>query len=324
MGAGVKDSNNNFTGVVMGAVKQNSSNTTTYNGLLGFSQGIISIYLDAETGNATFGRPGEGQIKLVPGGTSSIAGWKINTDSFSSNDNKSILYANESHKEGDKSLRFNINNLFKVYSDGSIKSTAGTIGGWTIETNSLHTNNKNTFGSNNAGAFLGADGKFDFTSSSRNYLRYNGDSFAINIGRNNFFNVTKDEINLGDFVISDGYGRNIFSNSNGSMAISANLNYSGEWWMWFSADGENDSDDPEDYDFVLNGGGQVYAKEFICTNSSHPYNICIEIERLWNAIENIDTECHGCNDMGKECDDECHCDGHCDGDCDKECYGPGW
>ena len=97
MGAGVKDNNNNFTGVVMGAVKQNSSTATTYNGLLGFSQGIISIYLDAETGNATFGRPGEGQIKLVPGGTSTIAGWKINTDSLSSNDNKSILYANESH-----------------------------------------------------------------------------------------------------------------------------------------------------------------------------------------------------------------------------------
>ena len=37
IGAGVKDSNNNFTGVVMGAVKQNSSTATTYNGLLGFS-----------------------------------------------------------------------------------------------------------------------------------------------------------------------------------------------------------------------------------------------------------------------------------------------
>ena len=33
--------------------------------------------------------------------------------------------------------------------------------------------------------------------------------------------------------------------------------------MWFSADGENDSDDPEDYDFVVNGGGQVYAHDFI-------------------------------------------------------------
>jgi hypothetical protein len=58
MGAGVKDNNNRFTGVIMGAVKQNNANTVTYNGLLGFSQGIISIYLDADTGSATFGRPG--------------------------------------------------------------------------------------------------------------------------------------------------------------------------------------------------------------------------------------------------------------------------
>jgi len=205
MGAGVKDNNNNFTGVVMGAVKQNSSTATTYNGLLGFSQGIISIYLDAETGNATFGRPGEGQIKLVPGGTSTIAGWKINTDSLSSNDNKSILYANENHIEDNKSLRFNINSLFKVYSDGSIKATAGTIGGWTIESDSLHTTNKTTFGTG-TGAFLGADGKLDFTSPSRNYLRYDGDSFDINIRSSyfeHFFSVSKSRISLGDFVIDD-------------------------------------------------------------------------------------------------------------------------
>ena len=29
---------------------------TTYNGLLGFSKGAMSIYLDADTGNATFGK----------------------------------------------------------------------------------------------------------------------------------------------------------------------------------------------------------------------------------------------------------------------------
>ena len=58
MGAGVKDNNNKFTGIVMGAVKLNSSNAVTYNGLLGFSQGATSIYLDADTGNATFGKIG--------------------------------------------------------------------------------------------------------------------------------------------------------------------------------------------------------------------------------------------------------------------------
>ena len=329
MGAGVKDSNNNFTGIVMGAVKQNNANTTTYNGVLGFSKGIISIYLDADTGNATFGRQGQGQIKLVPGGTSTIAGWKINTDSFSSNDNKSILYANESHIEDGKSLRFNINNLFKVYSNGNIKATAGTIGGWAIEANSLHTTGKDVFGSKN-GAFLGADGKIDFTSSSGNYLRYDGDSFSINIGRNNFFNVTKDEIDLGDFIISDTYGRNILSNGYESMAISANLNDSDQWWMWFSADGESDSDDPEDYDFVLNGSGQAYARDFILPGHT---SIKDQIERLWDAIDNIDaSECRDSDECTQECSTvECGgCDyqpspdHECSSGYDSECYGPGW
>ena len=339
MGAGVKDSNNNFTGVVMGAVKQNSSAATTYNGLLGFSQGIISIYLDAETGNATFGRPGEGQIKLVPGGTSTIAGWKINIDSLSSNDNKTLLYANESHN----GQRFNINNKFIVYSDGRFSAannkfavdadgvmtaTAGTIGGWTIETNSLHTINKTTFGTS-AGAFLGADGKLDFTSPSGNYLRYDGDSFNINIRSSyfeHFFSVSKSRISLGDFVIDDENGRTTLRSWDNDIGISTAPD-SGEFWIWCGSD----SYDVEDMDFAVNEGGQVYAKDFICTNSAHPYNICQEIAALWSAIESIDTECE-CG--GADCDGTCdtwECGGcdyspsQCDEcSCDDQCYGPGW
>jgi len=74
--------------------------------------------------------------------------------------------------------------------------------------------------------------------------------------------------------------------------------------------------------FAVNEGGQVYAKDFICTNSAHPYNICQEISSLhgdvaalWSAIESIDTEC--------ECGGA-DCDGGCDtwecGGCD---YAPG-
>ena len=95
IGAGQKDSNNRFTGVVMGTaqnydtvdssgkIKENDSSV----GLLGYSHGKQSIYLDAETGNATFGLPEqqasqgnafeEGRIKLVPGGESYIGNWRI-------------------------------------------------------------------------------------------------------------------------------------------------------------------------------------------------------------------------------------------------------
>lgn len=89
IGAGVKNQDNTFTGIVMGKA-------TTYDqeesqiGLLGYSNGRQSIFLDAETGNATFGLAEvddrqqdsesnytEGRIELVPGGTSRIAGWNI-------------------------------------------------------------------------------------------------------------------------------------------------------------------------------------------------------------------------------------------------------
>jgi hypothetical protein len=51
------------------------------------------------------------------------------------------------------------------------------------------------------------------------------------------------------------------------MAISSDLTDSDEWWMWFSSDGEGESDSPDDYDFVLNGNGQVFAKDFLLPGS---------------------------------------------------------
>lgn len=65
MGAGTKDENNKFTGVVMGEVKEaNQSKVDT--GLVGYSQGQRSFFLDAETGKTILGVAGEGQIILDP------------------------------------------------------------------------------------------------------------------------------------------------------------------------------------------------------------------------------------------------------------------
>lgn len=86
IGAGEKDEQNKFTGVVMGTAKTYDQSESSV-GLLGYSHGKQSIYLDAETGNATFGLPEqqashnnafeEGRIKLVPGGESYIGNWRI-------------------------------------------------------------------------------------------------------------------------------------------------------------------------------------------------------------------------------------------------------
>ena len=86
IGAGYKDDNNRFTGVVMGTAQTYDQDEPDV-GLLGYSAGKQSIFLDAETGNATFGLPEdqastsnqytEGRIELVPGGESKIGMWTI-------------------------------------------------------------------------------------------------------------------------------------------------------------------------------------------------------------------------------------------------------
>ena len=86
IGAGYKDDNNRFTGVVMGTAQTYDQSEPDV-GLLGYSAGKQSIFLDAETGNATFGLPEdqastnnhytEGRIELVPGGQSRIGMWTI-------------------------------------------------------------------------------------------------------------------------------------------------------------------------------------------------------------------------------------------------------
>lgn len=86
IGAGYKDNNNRFTGVVMGTA-QTYDQTEPDVGLLGYSAGKQSIFLDAETGNAIFGLPEdqastnneytEGRIELIPGGESKIGMWSI-------------------------------------------------------------------------------------------------------------------------------------------------------------------------------------------------------------------------------------------------------
>lgn len=59
--------------------------------------------------------------------------------------------------------------------------------------------------------------------------------------------------------------------------------------------------------FAVNEGGQVYAKDFICTNSRHSYNICQQIEALWTAIHDMPS----CSDD----EDECNSYGCLDSDC---------
>ena len=65
LGAGHKDSENKFSGVLIGdiATGTNNNNTETQTGVYGLHQGVISYALK-EDGTATFGKAGKGQIKI--------------------------------------------------------------------------------------------------------------------------------------------------------------------------------------------------------------------------------------------------------------------
>ena len=100
IGAGYKGKDPNdenrdnvFTGIVMGQAKTYDDNdSTSTTGLLGYSGGKQSIWLDAVTGKAVFGLPSdagsqdngynEGRIKLIPGGNSQIGNWTIGSSAL--------------------------------------------------------------------------------------------------------------------------------------------------------------------------------------------------------------------------------------------------
>ena len=119
IGAGYKDEETNlFTGAVMGQADDYSSGKEhLYTGLLGYKDGKRSFFLDAETGDATFGYPSlesnsnkieiynketkkweeidnynEGEIQLRPGpeNESKIGGWRLGR--------KSLYYTAEKDK----------------------------------------------------------------------------------------------------------------------------------------------------------------------------------------------------------------------------------
>lgn len=69
MGAGTKNSDNEFTGVLMGQVKNVSGTTSKSDiGLFGYADGERSFFLNSENGSAIFGKANAGQIVIDPSG----------------------------------------------------------------------------------------------------------------------------------------------------------------------------------------------------------------------------------------------------------------
>lgn len=77
VGAGKKEDDNSFTGVFMGSVKKAGA-TKLETGLFGYNKGEQTIKLDAETGSASFGKSGSGQIIIDPTEGAKIRGGNYN------------------------------------------------------------------------------------------------------------------------------------------------------------------------------------------------------------------------------------------------------
>lgn len=141
VGAGHKNSDNTFTGVVMGTIKNSN---TEKDGLFGYSSGTQTFYLDAETGNAVFGK---NQQIMITAKEATIKGNSTNgfmqLKLIPDNDNDKaieITYNKETKFSVDYTGKMEAQNAVvhgDIYANYIEANTGGNIGGWTINANQL-------------------------------------------------------------------------------------------------------------------------------------------------------------------------------------------
>lgn len=166
-GAGVKDNRNNFTGVLMGEVI-NTNKSTTDVGLLGYSGGNRTFFLNSQNGSAIFGSANGAQITIDPSATRGLiySGnfWKPNSYDkqtglpnygFYSGENFYKNYRNDSYiPQGNCNSQGMIIDLttpqiyfgkgnFCVDKNGKLRATQANISGDITATSLTLTNNAN-------------------------------------------------------------------------------------------------------------------------------------------------------------------------------------
>lgn len=155
MGAGRKESDNSFTGMFLGEVKEGSYSNKEV-GIFGYNHGQRSIFLNAETGSAAFGIANQGQIIIDPtdGRATIRSGNYINGSSGMEIDltAPSIKYGNGN---------------FYVDKNGELNASVGTLGASNaakihISGNTansfIYSGNKTSLTASSSGFYLGTDG----------------------------------------------------------------------------------------------------------------------------------------------------------------------
>lgn len=154
IGAGKKETDNSFTGILMGSVKETGKNKKDI-GMFGYNFGERTIFLNAEDGSAIFGKKGPGQIILDPESEKAMlyssAYWKNYND-----DGKPSNYTNSNKNNQGMLIDLTTpsiewgNGNFKVDVNGHLTAKGGgSIAGWTIGDTAL-TKGKVGISSNNS------------------------------------------------------------------------------------------------------------------------------------------------------------------------------
>ena len=159
MGAGKKENDNSFTGVLMGQTRIPRKNTSQV-GLLGYNKGDRTFFLNSKSGSALFGRSNQAQIVIDPSANQKKAMiysgnfWKqYNADGDYDGLPSSYEYRNKNYSPAGNNnkmgmlidlttpeIYFGTGNFY-VTKEGYIHASAGgEIGGWKIDKHSLYSN----------------------------------------------------------------------------------------------------------------------------------------------------------------------------------------
>lgn len=347
VGAGIKENDNSFTGVVIGKVKE--TNQIGYDiGLLGYSKGMRSIFLDAQTGKATFGVNGKGQIVIDP--TSNRA--QIYSGNYSTSEKTGLMIDLTTPE-----IKYGSGN-FVVNKDGHLTAKGGgTIAGWNISDDGLYIGKTNSSDNSRTGAFLGADGTVNIGNSEKYFKFVNGQlevkgtlkadegnignwqikngrivgnsnsyleagiitgstvrggeiiGTTIQGGTNIHFNARPGYVSIGDFMVDDSYGRHIFQSSDECTGMSTGDINRGEWYLW-AGYGLSSYDEAM---FLVNTG-QVRVGGDLFLKGRNIIDIINELIRQSGG--------GGCPRQGSGCsgNSSCGCDSQsgCDGDCNSD------
>lgn len=250
VGAGTITQNNNFSGILMGQIKESSGTTKT--GLLGLYDGTQTIFLDASNGKATFGQVGTGQIVIdgssavIEGGSYSASGsgsgMKINLGGNAQDSGPYIKYGSGKFMvDKDGILTAN-----EAHISGVLTAGAGsTIGPWTVTNNEIY-NGKSTQNSTTAGVYLGKDaialGAYDTTTQS------------------NPFQVTKAGIITAKSGTIGAFTLNTSGISSGSGSSQAGMGVQGQKWAFWAG-----SEDTGNAPFHVGHDGAVSASNISIT-----------------------------------------------------------